>query len=223
MIDRDMARHGVLLLTFGFILLGFKPDSETQILPFVSLPAACFSAALRYVLAAISFIVILLIFWALLRYKLTDFSKGRLKAAAYLIISFALVLLLYLFILWLIYPILIGSFTVLGIIAIIMSLPLMVAVFWKRWAGKVKNFLEGRFQYPYWFIFWLVYIVGWGKGLLSIPQGPAFKIAGCVGFVWFFVITIIVFRSTRQSSRGFGRVELFVVQHIESPEEANPP
>jgi hypothetical protein len=61
--------------------------------------------------------------------------------------------------------------------------------------------------------------MSWLKGLSSIPAGGfAFKIAFWVGFVWFIAITIIVLRSTQQPSR----VELFVVQHVESPEEANP-
>lgn len=199
--NREMARHGVILLTFGFILCGVKPTSETSMLPFVSPPPACFSTALRWVLIAVSFLVILLVSWALRKYKLTIVSKGRLKAAACLIASLVLVLLLALFILWLMAPS-IGLFTVLGIIAILTSLPFMVAVFWKRWAGKVKNFLEDQFQYPYWLIFWVVYFFGLFKGLSNIPQGLAFKIASYVGVAWFFVITIIMFMSTRRSHPG---------------------
>jgi hypothetical protein len=221
MINRDMARHGVLLLTFGFILFGVPP-SETPTLPFVPPPPTCFSTALRWVLIAASFLVILLVSWTLRKYKLTIASKGRLKAAACLVASLVLVLLLALFMLWLMPPSN-GLFTVSGIIAILISLPFMVAVFWKRWAGKVKNFLEGQFQYPYWLIFWVVYMVTWGKGLLSTPQGLAFKLAFWVGVVWFCVITIIMFRSTQQPSRGFRKLEIFVTQHVESPEEANPP
>ena len=220
-----MVPHGILLFTFGLLLLAVKQVSETPVLLIPSPippPPVCLSTALRIILIVISLIFTIAGFWVLRSYKLAKFLKEWLKKVVSLII-----LLLLLFIFWLIPPIPVMPdcvFTALGIIALLTSLVFMVAVFWKWLAGKLEGFLQSRLRYTYWLLLFSVYTIGWLKGLLSIPvDGFAFKIAFGIGFVWVFVIAIIMLRSTRQPSRGFGRVELFVVQHVESPEEANPP
>jgi len=194
-INGEMARHGIILFTFSLILLGGKQTSETRMLPFVPPPPAYFSTVLRIVLIVISFIVISVIFWALRRFKLVDFSKGCLKATI-----FVLVLLLSFFILWLTTPaISVWPSKALGIIALLISLAFMAAVFCKWLACKLNNFLKGQFQFIYWLIFWAVYFIGWFKGMSSIPgDSCVFKLAFLIGFLWFSIIGIIYLQASWQ-------------------------
>jgi hypothetical protein len=196
----DMARIGILLATFGWILLGLKQVRETPILGAIPPPPACFSTALRWVLVGVSLIAVFVIFWIWRKYKLAKILKGWLKKVVYLI-----TFLLLLFILWLITNIPAipgGFFSALGIIALLISLAFMIAVFWERWTSKLARFLEDQ-QFPYWQIYWLVYIASWLKGLVSISaEGLAFTIAYwivyVIGFAWFFVIPIIMLSSTQK-------------------------
>jgi len=198
-----MARHGILLFTFSLILLAVKQVSEAPILlipPSIPPPPVCFSTALRIILIVISLIFTIAFFWIWRKYKLANLLKGWLKKVAYSIIFLLLV-----FILWLIPPIPAAPvcfFTTIGIIALLTSLAFMVAVFCKWLSGKLENLLEGQFQYTYWTIFWLVYVLGWLKGLSSIPtEGFAFRIVYWIGFAWFFVIPIIMLRATWQAGK----------------------
>ena len=196
-----MAQHGILLFIFSLLLLAVKQVSETSLIPpLIPPPPVCFSTILRISLIAISLIFTFTVFWIWRRYKLANLLKGWLKNVVYLIIS-----LLLLFILWLIPPIPavpVYFFTALGTIALLTSLAFMVAVFWKRLASKLENFLEGQFQYTYWIIFWLVYILGWLKGLSGIPtDGFVFRIVYWIGFAWFFVIPIIMFKAAWQTGK----------------------
>ncbi len=177
--------------------------SETPILLIPSSippPPACFSTALRIILIVISLMFTIAIFWIWRTYRLANLLKGWLEKVAYLIIF-----LLLLFILWLTPPIPatpICLFTALGMVVLLTSLAFMVAVFWKPLASKLENFSEGQLQYTYWIIFWLVYIVGWLKGLSSIPtEGFAFRIVYWIGLAWFFVIPIIMLRATWQTGK----------------------
>jgi len=196
-----MAQHGILLFIFSLLLLAVKQVSETSLIPpLIPPPPVCFSTALRIILIVISLIFTIAVFWIWRTYKLANLLKGWLKKVVYLIIS-----LLLLFILWLIPPIPAAPvyfFTALGVITLLASLAFMVAVFWKRLASKLENFLEGQLQLIYWVIFWLVYILGWLKGLSSIPtDGFAFRIVYWIGFAWFFVIPIIMLRTTWQTGK----------------------
>lgn len=93
----------------------------------------------------------------------------------------------------------IWAYTILGIIALAMSILFMIAIFRRQLAVKLESFLEARpspwYMYGYWVIFWLVYIAGWLKGLSSIPAEEfGFKIIYWIGVVWFFIIPIAWFK-----------------------------
>lgn len=196
-----MAKHGILLFALSVILLAVKQVIETPIVltpPLLPAPPVSLSTALRVILIAISVILIIAISWIWRKYQLAKLLKRWLKKVAYLIIF-----LLLLFILWLIPPVPaapIYFFTALGIITLMASLAFMVAVFCKRLASKLENFLEGQLRYTYWVIFWLVYILGWLKGLSSVPTDEfAFRVVYWIGFAWFFVIPIIMLRAICQT------------------------
>lgn len=199
----DMARNGILLATFGWILLGLKQVRETPILGSLIPPPTCFSTALRWILIGVALIAVFVIFWIWRRYKLAKILKKWLKGCIYLI-----TLLLLLFILWLITNIPAipsGFFTAFGIIALLSSLPFMLAVFRGRLAKRLTHFLEDQ-QFPYWQIYWLVYIASWLKGLVSISaEGIAFTIAYWVvyviGLAWFSVIPIIMLSSKQRQKK----------------------
>ncbi len=197
-INGDMARHGVLLLSFGLILLSVKQVSETPIpiLGSILPPPACFSTALRIILIVISLTFVITVVWIWRKYKL----KGRLKLVAYLISS-----LLLLFALWLVPPIPaipVSVSTSLGIIALAISLIFIVAVFCRWLANKLEDFLKGQFQYMYWLIFWLAYIIGFLRGLSSVSvENIAYPYVSWLGLIWFFVIVIIYFRAIGQTGK----------------------
>jgi hypothetical protein len=73
----------------------------------------------------------------------------------------------------------------------------MIAVFWKWLARK----LEGVSETPiYWMIFWVAYMTGWAKGVESVfSVNPKFApVALLFGFIWFWVIFIIMIKSAGQ-------------------------
>ncbi len=93
--------------------------------------------------------------------------------------------------------------TALGIVAIIISLAFMLAIFWARLAEILRNLLKeseprnwrSNILYLYFVMFWLVYTVGWLKGLSSIPAEKfVFHLVFWFGFVWFFIIPIAWFK-----------------------------
>ena len=198
-----MLQHGILLATFGWILLAIKQARETPILGTIPPPPACFSTALRWGLIVILLIVVFVFFWIWRKYNLANLLKGWRKKVVYLI-----TFLLLFFILWLISTIPaipVCFFTALGIITLLTSLAFMVAVFRERLALKLAHFLEDQ-QFPYWQIYWLVYMASWLKGLTSIStEGLAFTIAYwivyLIGFAWFLVIPIIMLRATSQTGK----------------------
>jgi len=191
-----MAPRGILLFTFSLLLLALKQVSGTSIwesmplLKLVPTPPVCFSTALRIILIAISFILIYVA------------AKILQKRRCYRVAFGIILVLLLLFVLWLMPPMPVSFFTALGIIGLLTSLAFMVAVFCKRLASKLANFLDGQPSFLYWIIVWLVYISGWLKGLSIIPtDGFAFRIAYWIGAVWFFVIMIIMWRAAWQTGK----------------------
>ncbi len=201
-INSGMARNGILFLSFGLVLSAVKQVSEPYIcglIPILKLippPPDCFSTALRIILIVISLTFVITVVWIWRKYKL----KGRLKLVAYLISS-----LLLLFALWLVPPIPaipVSVSTSLGIIALAVSLIFIVAVFCRWLASKLEDFLKGQFQYMYWLIFWLAYIIGFLRGLSSVSvENIAYPYVSWLGLIWFFVIVIIYFRAIGQTGK----------------------
>jgi hypothetical protein len=109
-------------------------------LKLVPAPPVYFSTALRITFIAISFILIYVV------------SKIWQKRRRHKVALGIILVLLLLFVLWLIPPIPVWFFTALGIIGLLTSLAFMVAVFWKGLARKLGDFLEGQFQFVY---YWL--------------------------------------------------------------------
>jgi len=197
---------GVLLFIFGLLLLAVKEVGETPtwglipILGLISPPPVFFSIALRIILIVISLILMIAILWIWRAYKRANSLKGRLKKAKYLIIFFLVLLLL--FVLWLIPSIPVCVYTALGIIAILISLAFIVAVFCKRLACKLEEILKSQFSYIYWVIFWIVYSVGWVQGLSNIPADRfVFQVALWIGFVLFLIIPAAWFKVIFQRSK----------------------
>lgn len=98
----------------------------------------------------------------------------------------------------------------LGIVAVLTSLLFMVAQFRKQLATRIEKFLEerprsrwqGGIKWLYWVIFWLVYTVGWLKGLSSVPvESFAFPLVFYIGFVWVLIIGIVFLRAAWQSGK----------------------
>jgi len=90
-----------------------------------------------------------------------------------------------------------GLYDAFGIIALVISVVFIVAVFRQRMATKLEEFLVERSQsrwqslaqYLYFVVFWFVYTIGWLRGLSVIPAGELiFHVAFWFGAVLFFII-----------------------------------
>jgi len=199
-INEHMARHGGLFVSFGLLLLAIRETRVVSSWGFIPPVPACFSPVLRIVLIGVSLVVASVVSWVWGRYGRAGFLKGWLKPLAYLMP--AIVLLLLLFVAWLMTPmpaLPVWFFTGLGIIALLVSLGFMVAVLCKGLANRLETFVEGQLRFIYWMVFWIVYSVGWIRGLSTLPAGTcAFSLALGVGLVLFFIIGFVYLRATRQ-------------------------
>lgn len=192
-----MARHGILLLSFGFILLAFKQVSTTPIVIMNSVPPPpdflCPAARIILILA--------LMVAAVCIRKRT--AAIKLKSWAKILLFFLIVVLSFV-VVWLIPPIPVlpqWCFTVIGAIVVVASLVFIPAIFCKCWADKLKDFTEDHKQ-TYWMIVWSVYIIGWLKAMLSIPaEEPAFHIVFWFGFAWFCLITFVFIKAAWQTEQ----------------------
>jgi hypothetical protein len=202
-VNERMARHGGLFVSFSLLLLAVRQTKEVSSWWFIPPMPVYFSTVLRIILIGISLIVVFVISWIWQKHKLVNVLKGRLKPLAYLIIVIVLLLLLFVFWLILSMPTLpVYFFTVLGIIALLISLAFMVAVFCKGLAKKLERLVEDQLKSTYWMVFWIVYSVGWIKGWSNVPADTyAFHLAWWVGFVLFLIIGFIYLRATRQAGK----------------------
>lgn len=82
----------------------------------------------------------------------------------------------------------------LGILALVMSVRLMIAVLWKR-LWRVETFVELTWwEYPYRVVFWLIYTVSWITAFSAIPPEEFFfHVSFWSGFAWFLVIGAVFF------------------------------
>ena len=191
-----MARHGILLLSFGFILLAFKQVSTTPIIvmSFVPPPPDFLCLAARIILI---FVLMVAAIW--IRKYISVVLNLWLKISLY----FLIVLLLFL-VVWLIPPLPVlpqCCFTALGVISLFASLVFIPAILYKWLAGKLENFLEHR-QPIYWLIVFFVYSISWLKVMLSVPaEGFAFSIIFWISFAWFCTIYIIWLNASWQTRK----------------------
>ena len=104
-------------------------------------------------------------------------------------------------------------YTTYGIFVISISILCLIAVFRKRLAAKLENFLEEMptsryykwlFQAFFWTAFLLVYLIGWLKGMTSIPVKEfTFQLVFLIGFIWFLIITMLWLKIIFQLRRWF--------------------
>lgn len=201
-INEEMARHGILLLTFGFILFSVVPNNEVRVFPFIPSPPEDFSIVLRIILTILSFIVIFVISWIWLKYRLINGSKGKIKTRIYSVILFILILSISLLTVWLAPSVNFLFTTISGLIILLTSIAFMAAIFLKWLAVKLNWFLHGRGRSIYWLIFWIVSTISWLKGISGIPTAIYFhdvilNLASMVCVLWFFVIGFIYLNASR--------------------------
>jgi hypothetical protein len=192
-INEGMALHGGLLMSFSLLLLAIRQTKEVSSWGFIPPVPVYFSTVLRIILIVISFILMPVVAKILQK-------RRRYKAAFGIILA-----LLLFFVLWLISsmpPLPVSFFTGLGIVALLISLAFMVAVFCKGLANILTKFVEGQLKSTYWIVFLIVYSVGWIKGVSNVPADTcAFNLAWWIGFVLFWIIVFIYLRATRQAGK----------------------
>ena len=104
-------------------------------------------------------------------------------------------------------------YTAYGILAILLSLLFVIVAFRKQLATKLEKFLEGMPTFSYfkwiltvfiWTAFWIVYVLGWLKGMTSISnEGWTFVVLFLLGFAWLIIITILWFKIIIQFKKYF--------------------
>lgn len=198
-IDESMALNGILFLSLGWILLAVKQVSETpswSLIPILGLippPPAYISTGLKIILFAISWVLIFAVLWIWRKYKLVNFSKGWLKRVLLLTI-----VILFLFTLWLS----LDLSKILGVMALVASVVMFIAVFPKWLAKKLVNFVEVQLKPVYWMVFLFVYTIGWLRGFSGIPSNSfASNLVFYIGLVWFLIIAIIFWKSAWESGK----------------------
>jgi len=106
--------------------------------------------------------------------------------------------ILSLFALWIMPPVPLVA----QIMTLVISAIFIIAVFWKWFSGKLTELLKGPFNAFYWMVFWIVYIIGWLKGLSSVSgESPAFPLVVLLGIIWFLIITLIYFKAVWQTEK----------------------
>jgi hypothetical protein len=183
------------------LLLAIKQPDSSSDLPLFPSPPDYLSLTLKIGLIILSLILLTVVFWLTKKYKLGILFNGRLMIVAYVV-----VIALWIVIVWLLNPLIplipVFGYKGLGLVFLGVSVVFIVAVFWKWLAKSVTNIIDGRFQVFYWIVFWLVYVIGWLKGLSGIPpQSVTFPFAFYIGFIWFLIIAIIMLKSTGQIRR----------------------
>jgi hypothetical protein len=196
-ISEDMVKHGFLFLSFGLLLVTVEKVSEkstwelmglSKLIP--TLPGS-FCVTLRWVLVAIAFVLICVFFWLRRRELLKRW------------IAVILVIVFLFLVLWLTPPLNSDFFRIVGAAFLIISGAFILAVFVKPWADELNKSIE-QFKFQYWTVFLIVNLVGWARGLSSIPEGVcAFivELVGWLGLAWILVIIFMMFRSIAQSGK----------------------
>jgi hypothetical protein len=196
-ISEDLVKHGFLFLSFGLLLVTVEKVSEkstwelmglSKLIP--TLPGS-FCVTLRWVLVAIAFVLICVFFWL-----------GR-KELLKRWIAVILVIVFLFLVLWLTPPLNSDFFRIVGAAFLIISGAFILAVFVKPWADELNKSIE-QFKFQYWTVFLIVNLVGWARGLSSIPEGVCaiiVELVGWLGLAWILVIIFMMFRAIWQSGK----------------------
>jgi hypothetical protein len=88
-------------------------------------------------------------------------------------------------------------YEIFGVVAIVLSLFFIIASFRKTWRERVEEFINTKAYYPSFVIFWIVYILGYVKGISSVisisPPTWVVLLAFYYGFILFLLIPIMYF------------------------------
>jgi hypothetical protein len=199
-IDGKMARYGTLFLTFAILVSSIsQPSGITTYKPsFPFLPIIDISTCVRLLLVTLTFIVMVAVLYLWSKYRLANIVKHLL-----VYIAMAVVFGLLTAIFWLVDPLVqmipFHWTEILGVLFFILSALFILAVIFKWLSVLFIRIIEGKYQIYYWIIFWIVFVIGWLKGVATIPPGGMGSvIALIVGYVWFFVIAVIMLKSAWQ-------------------------
>lgn len=198
-IDGKMVKHGTLFLSFGLILLGTKigtNDSPIRILNMFPSPPSDWSTTVTSIVGIIILATIIIFFGIFNIFKLAKRIKRNKRF--FLATAVCLLCLLLLFGLWLIPPITISCYVVIGEIIFGISVIFIFAVFIKWLSTKLTKYIEEDFPFIYWSIFVVVYIIGLSKGLAEIPEPEIFW-PSIIGRCWFLIIGVLIIKSAWQT------------------------
>jgi hypothetical protein len=199
-LDGQMAKTGTLFLSFGLLAFSIKPSENqstpSRIIPYLPPTEIHPLISLFLVLLTLISMGFIFVIWKKVRPK--DIFQGFPK---WIFIAL-LVVLLFVF-LWLVGPLVdlvpVISVTGIGILSCIFSGLFVLAVFCKWLNEKLTQIIEGSLRSPYWMLYWFVFTIGWIKGMALIPPDSIGQvIGGYLGFIWFLVVMLIMFKASWQ-------------------------
>jgi len=192
-IKPSMAQHGALLFTFGLLTLGMQQATSVTLFPWLPPPPEFLCLAARLILFILSMVGIFLIG------KCMRDRKGWRKHLLYLPI-----VLLALFMFWMVQSVplpRIEYFQLLAVVILFLSLLFIVAIFCSRLANVLEYLLE-RYKHLYWMVAYIVYAIGWIKGLSTLPaNGLYFQLVSLLGVPWFFAFTFLLLKASWQTGK----------------------
>ncbi len=202
-INSRMAQSGILLMSFGFVVLPIRQVTNYYIytsiplLKFLPPPDDFFLYQHDWVNYSLRISLIVLSIISLLAIR-RRFLMSTILSTVKKILFGILITLIFLVIIWLIPPIFM-SFLIIGILACLLSFLFLVASFCQKLATNLRNFQDG---YYYWVILWLVYISGWTRlfGVFS-ETSCEYYIVLWLGIIWFFSIGFFTLKALFQKRK----------------------
>jgi hypothetical protein len=94
---------------------------------------------------------------------------------------------------------------ILGAIAIGMSLFFIIAASRRKWRESVEEFVNTKAYYPGFVVFWIVYIMGFLKGVAAVisvsPPAWVVYLVFYYGFILFLLIPVMYFKGLSESKK----------------------
>jgi hypothetical protein len=202
-IDGKMIKHGSLFFTVLLYLLVTEQSKfvwwkSVDILKFIPDPREYLSTVIISIIIGFSLIFMCIILFVYQKAKKNNNLKLWHKWTL-----FPLYILLVIADLFLLPAMPLGG--VQGITYLI-SVIFLVAVFVKALGDKLEELLMKQWYVFYWYIFLMVWYIGWTKGLANTQGNDlAYKSIFWLGVVWFITIIIVVFKPNPRLRKNSGK------------------
>ncbi len=87
------------------------------------------------------------------------------------------------------------GYRIMGAIAVVVSLCLVISAFWGKWSNNIEEFVIEKIHYLLFVIYWIVYIMGYLKGINAVisnsPPAWVVYLVFYPGFILFLLIPVL--------------------------------